>query len=71
MPEAYTTGQSARATGRAWHLLRHTFASHYVQAGGDIYRLAQILGHTNITMTQRYAHLAPASHDPILHSMFS
>ena len=69
MPEAFTEGQSKCSTGRGWHLLRHTFASRYVQAGGDIYRLSSILGHTNIAMTQRYAHLAPAAHDPILEAI--
>lgn len=39
------------------HDLRHTFASWYVQRGGDLYRLQQILGHSGPTMTQRYAHL--------------
>lgn len=39
------------------HDLRHTFASWYVQRGGDLYRLQKILGHKGPTMTQRYAHL--------------
>ena len=42
-----------------FHDLRHTFASHYVMRGGDIFRLQRILGHKSISMTQRYAHLAP------------
>lgn len=40
-----------------FHDLRHTFASWYVQRGGDMYRLQQILGHKGPAMTQRYAHL--------------
>ncbi|MEP5728111.1 MAG: tyrosine-type recombinase/integrase [Sulfitobacter sp.] len=40
-----------------FHDLRHTFASWYVQRGGDLYRLQIILGHKGPTMTQRYAHL--------------
>ncbi len=44
-----------------FHALRHTFASHWMLKGGDIYRLQRILGHTTIAMTQRYAHLAPAA----------
>ena len=47
------------------HLLRHTFASRYVQADGDIYRLSKILGHASVTTTQIYAHLAPM-HDEVL-----
>lgn len=36
---------------------RHTFASQWVLAGLDIYRLSKILGHSSVTTTQRYAHL--------------
>ncbi len=42
-----------------WHLLRHTFASHYVMAGGNILALQKILGHSDLKMTMIYAHLAP------------
>jgi integrase len=42
-----------------FHDLRHTFASHWVMSGGDIYVLKDILGHKSIVMTQRYAHLSP------------
>jgi integrase len=42
-----------------FHDLRHTFASRWVAAGGDIFRLQKILGHSTQHMTQRYAHLAP------------
>jgi integrase len=41
------------------HDLRHTFAAHFVMNGGSIYDLKQILGHSDIKMTERYAHLAP------------
>lgn len=41
------------------HTLRHTFASHFVMRGGDLPSLRKILGHKDITMTMRYAHLAP------------
>ncbi len=42
-----------------FHDLRHTFASHWVSKGGDIFKLMKILGHSSIRMTERYAHLAP------------
>jgi site-specific recombinase XerD len=42
-----------------WHRLRHTFATNYLRQGGDIVRLSMVLGHTQITTTQRYLHLVP------------
>lgn len=45
--------------GQSTHVLRHTFASHFVQQGGNILTLQKILGHSTIQMTMRYAHLAP------------
>lgn len=53
----FTRGTGARTTGRAWHLLRHTFASRAAQAGVSIYKLANWLGHRNIQTTTIYAHL--------------
>lgn len=45
--------------GQASHVLRHTFASRFVQSGGNLVALQQILGHSTINMTMRYSHLAP------------
>ncbi len=42
-----------------FHDLRHTFASHWVMNGGDLYKLQAVLGHESAKMTQRYAHLRP------------
>lgn len=44
--------------GQAAHLLRHSFASHFVMNGGDILTLQKILGHSSVVMTMRYSHLA-------------
>lgn len=46
-------------TGQASHVLRHTFASHFMMNGGNILVLRDILGHADISMTMRYAHFAP------------
>ncbi len=40
-----------------FHDLRHTFASHFVMNGGDIYMLKELLGHNEIQTTMIYAHL--------------
>jgi integrase len=45
--------------GQLTHVLRHTFASHFMICGGNILTLQRILGHQSLTMTMRYAHLAP------------
>lgn len=44
--------------GQSAHVLRHSFASHFVMNGGDILSLQKILGHSTINMTMRYAHLS-------------
>lgn len=40
-----------------WHHFRHVFASYLCLNGADLYTVAQLLGHSNITITQIYAHL--------------
>jgi site-specific recombinase XerD len=48
------------------HKFRHTFASMLVQKGVDLYRVKELMGHRDITTTQRYAHLRPSNlHDAI------
>jgi len=49
-----------------WHILRHTFASHLAMKGISLRVIQQLLGHSTIAMTERYAHLTSASmHDAI------
>jgi integrase/recombinase XerD len=53
-----------------FHDLRHTFASHWVLEGGDIFRLSKILGHSSVTVTQNvYAHLAPEAWEQDYHRL--
>lgn len=43
------------------HDLRHQYASHLVNSGRSLYEVQQILGHSDPSVTQRYAHLSTAA----------
>jgi len=52
------------------HTLRHTFASWLVQASVPLYKVSNWMGHHSVTVTERYAHLAPDQNDPRADAVF-
>ncbi len=52
-----TAREKAKLDDVRFHDLRHTFASHLAMKGVQLLTIAQLLGHKDIKMTQRYSHL--------------
>jgi len=53
----YSISKKAGLRRIGWHTLRHTFASHLAQAGANLGAIQGLLGHSDIRMTMRYAHI--------------
>lgn len=51
------------------HTLRHTFASHLVQNGVDLYTVSKLLGHSSIKTTEIYAHLSPNTYQKAISNL--
>lgn len=53
------------------HTLRHTFAVSYLRAGGNLFYLSKILGHTNVRTTERYLQSLQIDDLQAVHDKFS
>ena len=53
-----------------FHDLRHTTASYLAQAGAPLLQIAHVLGHRNLSVTQRYSHLRNGDKADLIQKVF-
>jgi site-specific recombinase XerD len=51
------------------HSLRHSFATHLLESGTDIFIIQKLLGHSNLKTTSVYLHLQRASFEKIVNPL--
>src|SRR5216684_855868 len=59
LPLALSACQATSSSLTWYQATRHTFASHWVLSGGSLEKLANVMGHSSVVVTERYAHLRP------------
>lgn len=51
------------------HTLRHSFATHFLEQGGDVFELQELLGHSSLNTTRLYVHIQRKSFQKILNPL--